>query len=36
MSERVKKRLLLGGYFASLQDAEGKKRYREVGNLGRF
>ena len=29
MSETVKKRLLLGGYFASLQDADGKKRYLE-------
>ena len=29
MSERVKKIWLLGGYFASLQDAQGKKRYLE-------
>ena len=29
MSERVKKRLLLGGYFEFLKDAEGKKRYLE-------
>ena len=29
MSETVKKRLLLGGYFGSLQDAGGKKRYLE-------
>ena len=29
MSASAKKRLLLGGYFASLQDASGRKRYLE-------
>lgn len=29
MSVSAKKRLLLGGYFASLQDASARKRYQE-------
>ena len=29
MNETAKKRVLLGGYFASLQDANGRTRYLE-------